>query len=76
MSPATTSPVSPVVMSTTVPEVVEQPVERRRIRFQTVILFGLNRLNKHIYEGTVPAHVKARRRAKGKAARKARRAHR
>lgn len=47
-----------------------------RIPFQRVVLFALNGLGKHIYEGTVPAHVKARRRAKGKAARKARRANR
>jgi hypothetical protein len=38
------------------------------------ILLGLNRLGKHIYEGTVPSAEKASRRAKNKAARKARKA--
>lgn len=39
-------------------------------------LAALNRTGKHIYGGTVPAHVKARRRARNKAARHARRVHR
>lgn len=38
------------------------------------ILLGLNLLKKHVYEGTVPAAVKADRRRKNKAARVARRA--
>lgn len=42
--------------------------------FQTKILFGLNRTGKHIYGGTVSAAEKAKRRAAGKAARKARKA--
>lgn len=37
---------------------------------------ALNATRKHIYEGTVPAHVKAQRRARNKRARKARRANR
>lgn len=44
------------------------------VRYQRVILHALQA--KHIYAGTVPAHVKARRRAKNKASRIARRANR
>ncbi|MCZ9884656.1 hypothetical protein [Arthrobacter sp. B2a2-09] len=44
--------------------------------FQKRVLFGLNRLGKHIYAGTVDPAVKAKRRAAGKAARKARKASR
>lgn len=40
------------------------------------ILFALNRMNKHIYAGTVPAHVKAKRRAKNKVAKASRKANR
>ncbi|MFE7744417.1 hypothetical protein [Nocardia sp. NPDC057455] len=36
------------------------------------ILHGLQRM-RHMYEGTVPEHVKAKRRAKNKVARKSRR---
>jgi hypothetical protein len=43
-------------------------------QFQRRILFGLNLTGKHIYAGTVPAAVIARRRARNKAARQARRA--
>lgn len=43
-------------------------------RFQFAILVGLNRLGKHVYGGTVPEAVKAKRRRVNKAARKARRA--
>ena len=43
---------------------------------QRSILFGLQRTGRHVYAGTVPADVKARRRAASKAARKARRANR
>lgn len=38
------------------------------------MLLALNHTGKHIYEGTVPAAVVAKRRAKNKAARAARRA--
>lgn len=40
--------------------------------FQRKILAGLNNLNKHVYAGTVPAHVKAKRRAKNKVAKASR----
>jgi hypothetical protein len=40
------------------------------------ILFALQALNKHIYAGTVPANVKAHRRAKNKAAKAARKVNR
>lgn len=40
------------------------------------ILLALNRTGKHIYAGTVPAHVKAARRAKNKVARYSRRQNR
>jgi hypothetical protein len=40
------------------------------------ILFAMNRLGKPMYEGTVPAHVKARRRAANKVARRSRRINR
>lgn len=43
-----------------------------RQRNSTGMLVALARTGKHIYEGTVPAGVKARRRRKGKAARLAR----
>lgn len=43
-------------------------------RASTQMLLALGRLGKHVYEGTVPAHVKAKRRAANKAARAARRA--
>lgn len=46
-------------------------------RRPNLILVGLNRLPaKHVYAGTVPPHVKAARRAKGKAAKAARKANR
>lgn len=48
----------------------------RRMPLGLPIIIGLNRLNKHIYAGTVPAHVKAKRRAKAKAAKIARRVNR
>lgn len=74
MSP---QPVSPVVVDR--PPLMEESapvVERVRIPFQRMILFGLNRTGKHIYEGTVPVHIKAARRATDKRARKARKLHR
>ena len=44
--------------------------------FQRCILFGLQRTGRHVYAGTVPASLKAHRRAASKAARVARRANR
>lgn len=44
--------------------------------YQTAILFALNRLNKHIYTGTVPQKVIDRRRAADKVAKQSRRANR
>ena len=41
-----------------------------------LILIGLNRTGKHVYGGTVPPAVVARRRAANKVARKSRRANR
>jgi hypothetical protein len=38
------------------------------------MLFAIGATGKHLYQGTVPGHVKARRRARNKAARRARRA--
>ena len=46
------------------------PEQKRR----TAFLLALTAIGKHVYEGTVPAAVVARRRAKNKAARIARRA--
>lgn len=43
---------------------------------QKVMLAALNILRKHIYEGTVPAKVIAKRRAKNKVAKKSRRVNR
>lgn len=40
----------------------------------TKMLLALSATGKHVYQGTVPAAVKARRRAKNKVARRARRA--
>ncbi|GAA2022308.1 hypothetical protein WDZ16_13100 [Pseudokineococcus marinus] len=40
------------------------------------LLLALNQSGKHIYAGTVPPHVTARRRAANRAARQARRVHR
>lgn len=40
------------------------------------MLLALNRTGRHIYEGTVPQHVKARRRARNKVARLSRRRNR
>ncbi len=45
---------------------------REPSRSQLTILVALGRLKKHVYEGTVTAKVKARRRAKSKMARKSR----
>jgi hypothetical protein len=44
--------------------------------FQQSILVGLNNLGKHIYTGTVPENVKAKRRAKNKQSRISRRKNR
>lgn len=43
---------------------------------QQLILVALTKLGKHVYAGTVPAGVKARRRAKNKVARVSRRTNR
>lgn len=51
----------------------EQTVEQRNA---TGMLVALGALKKHLYEGTVPAHVVARRRAKNKVARASRRLNR
>lgn len=40
--------------------------------YQQAILYGLNRLNKHIYEGTVSPKTIAHRRARNKMARASR----
>jgi hypothetical protein len=39
----------------------------------TQMLLAISATGKHLYQGTVPAHVKARRRAANKVARRARR---
>lgn len=57
-------------MTTTLNTQHEAHVQKERLG----LLLALNRSGKHIYEGTVPAHVKAKRRAKNKAARAARKA--
>jgi hypothetical protein len=44
--------------------------------FQRSILAGLNNLNRHIYMGTVPEHVKAKRRAKNRVAKASRKRNR
>lgn len=54
------------------PDLADKPGFRESTR----MLLAMSRLGKPVYEGTVPAHVKTRRRAANKAARKARRAHR
>lgn len=50
--------------------------EDLRLKDSTKMLLALSRTHRHFYEGTVPAAVKARRRAKNRAARRARRVHR
>lgn len=47
---------------------------REAKRASTKMLLAISATGKHLYQGTVPAHVKARRRAANKVARKARRA--
>jgi hypothetical protein len=44
--------------------------------YQRTILVALNQTGRHIYGGTVPAHVKASRRAANKVARQSRRVNR
>lgn len=44
--------------------------------YQTDMLYALQRPGKHVYAGTVPDDVKARRRAANKVARRSRRANR
>ena len=48
----------------------------QRSSYGIALLVALNRTGKHIYEGTVPAAVKARRRAKDKVARASRKRNR
>lgn len=55
--------------------VTDDQIERAE-RASSQMLVAIADTGKHFYQGTVPAHVKARRRAKNKAARKARRPHR
>jgi hypothetical protein len=50
------------------------PIANRRNGL--LILSALRHHRKHVYEGTVPAHVKAKRRARNKQARLSRRANR
>lgn len=57
-------------MTTTLNTEQDTHIQKERLG----LLLTLNRSGKHIYEGTVPAHVKAKRRAKNKAARAARKA--
>jgi len=45
-------------------------------RPSTQMLMAISATGKHLYQGTVPAHIKARRRAANKAARIARKANR
>jgi hypothetical protein len=52
---------------------MKQTVHQRNA---TGMLVALANTGKHLYEGTVPAAVKAQRRTKNKAARAARRTHR
>lgn len=44
--------------------------------YQFAILMGMNKLGHPIYSGTVPDHVKARRRAKNKVAKRSRKINR
>lgn len=44
--------------------------------YQRRILLGLNMTGKHIYEGTVPSEIIAKRRARGKVAKASRKANR
>lgn len=54
----------------------ETPILSGPNSYALAILMGLQRKGAHIYEGTVPSHVKARRRAKNKVARQSRKANR
>jgi hypothetical protein len=44
--------------------------------YATLILLAMNKLHMHMYEGTVPPHVKARRRAKHRVAKQSRKVNR
>lgn len=44
--------------------------------YASLILFAMNKMRKPMYEGTVPAHVKARRRAANKVAKRSRKVNR
>ena len=50
--------------------------EEKTLSPSTKMLLAMSRLRKPIYQGTVPAHVKASRRRKDRAARRARIVHR
>lgn len=50
--------------------------EERELATRNLILFGLLEKRGQVYAGTVPAHVKARRRARDKVARESRRRNR
>ena len=52
------------------------PTGRDSVSFKTVILVGLLSTNKNLYAGTVPAHVKKKRRAKNKIAKVSRKINR
>lgn len=52
----------------------DEAISPQRTPYGVAILLELNRSGRHIYEGTVPATVVAKRRAKNKAARAARKA--
>ena len=45
-------------------------------QYQVDILFALGKMGKHVYEGTVPAKVKAKRRAQGRVAKASRKRNR
>ena len=45
-------------------------------RDQLIVLLAMNKLKKHIYEGTVTEKVKARRRAKNRVAKQSRKVNR
>lgn len=49
---------------------------RETTEYQVAILVALTKTGKHVYAGTVPAHVKAKRRAKNRVARESRRINR
>jgi hypothetical protein len=68
---------NPDATSTPSPAIVERLAEGAPLvepnPFQRSLLFALALTGRHVYAGTVPADEVAKRRARGKAARKARR---